>query len=230
MTTPIFADDWHPLPPEEHDRQLAGVLDLLGPPARRVIDLGAGGGRVAGPLARAGHDVLAIDADPEAVRSCEQQGARARAADLRNPSADLSHPAGPADAILCLGHTFNLLADPDATLMLMRRLPDLCAPAAWLAIDDSPHSLWSEVSSGDWQEGLSEDGAMQMVWAPGDNVIALREGDDVDKSDWSVREGDRPIRLWSWGELRLLGAASGWGGPIREESRGLVLFRRVARP
>ncbi len=47
-----------------------------------VIDLGAGGGRLAGPMIERGHSVLAIDRDPEALLACAALGAQTRAGDL----------------------------------------------------------------------------------------------------------------------------------------------------
>ncbi len=61
--------DWLPLDPEDHAAQLAAVMRLAhGPPrAQRILDLGAGTGRLATPLAQRGHDVCAIDLLPEAL-------------------------------------------------------------------------------------------------------------------------------------------------------------------
>ena len=223
---PDPAAEWFPLDPDEHERQRAWLLGALAPGPSRVIDLGAGGGRLAGPLAGAGHDVLAIDTDPAALGACAAAGARPRRADLLDPGADLAHPAGPADAALCLGNTLMLLTDTAAVLAFVRRLRDALAPGAFLAIDDFPVWVWREVAEGMWQEGTSEDGSMQCVWGRADGVLAFRAGDDVDESSWEVREGDRPLRLWSMGGLRLLGAASGFSGPEEAPDASLVLMRR----
>ena len=60
--------DLNPLDPEEHARQLAGVLELATVPSR-IVDLGAGSGRMAVPLANAGASVLAVDLDPVVFES-----------------------------------------------------------------------------------------------------------------------------------------------------------------
>ncbi|MEO1130960.1 MAG: hypothetical protein AAFX05_14805, partial [Planctomycetota bacterium] len=150
-----------------------------------------------------------------------------RSIDVLDPEVDLAHPRGDADAIVCLGHTLTLFHEPMQALGLMQRLRRTVDPEGWLAVDDFPGDVWSDVAAGNWQEGVAEDGSMQMVWSPGDNVIALRVGDAVDTEQWSVREDDVPMRLWSLGELRLLAHASGWHAPVREEGH-LLLFRPIA--
>jgi SAM-dependent methyltransferase len=75
-----------------------------------VLDVGAGTGRVALDLAARGHDVVAIDADPELVRAC---AARARARDL-------SVRAHAADArSFDLGAAFPLAVVPMQVAQLM---------------------------------------------------------------------------------------------------------------
>ncbi len=228
-------DDWFPLDQEEHDRQLAALLALLGlardresAEPLRVLDLGAGSGRVARPLAEAGHDVLAVDRDPGALEACAGEGVRRREVDFLDPEADLSHPGGALDAALCLGHTFMLLVDPRAALGLLRRLRAQMKPGALLVIDAFPRPLWADVADGAWATGVSEDGRWQLIWAPtGDNVLALRHGETVDPDDYSIRPSDTLLRLWSMGELALLAAGSGFGDPGEDPSGALVTLERT---
>lgn len=233
---PEPTDDWFPLEPEEHERQLAGLLRRLGQPAKRVMDIGAGSGRIALPLADAGHLVLAVDRDPCAVEACGGRGPRltARLGDALAPAADLTLPfeSGPGracgyDAALCLGNTFALFHEPHAAVGLMRRLRGVVRPQSeggFFAIDDMCGALWREVAEGNWQNGVSEDGRMQLVWGEADNVLAIRHGGSVDPECWRVREPDRPVRLWSMGDLALLCEASGWNPPLRAPADHLIVF------
>jgi SAM-dependent methyltransferase len=89
------------LPPEP---ELAVVLEHA-PPAARILDLGAGTGRIADPLARrGGYDVLAVDESAE-VLACIRH-----ARTLRSPIEDL-HLAERFDLVLLLSHLVNR---PDA--------------------------------------------------------------------------------------------------------------------
>lgn len=219
------ADDWFPLDAEEHERQVAALLDLLAPAPRRILDLGAGDGRIARPLTESGHTVIAIDSDADAVARCARAGIEARTGDFRDASLDLTVAGAAPDAALLLGHTFLLLDDPLHALALLRRLGAALAPGGLVVLDNFCDDLWREVHDGAWQEGVSEDGDLQIVWAPGEPVFTLRAGDAVDPDDWAIRPGERRMRLYSRGELRLLAAASGLDGPENDPTGALCCFR-----
>lgn len=220
------AQAWFPLTPDEDQAQQRALQRLFGPAPRRIVDLGAGSGRIAAPLAKAGHSVLAIDNDQQALAHCKPP-VHTRLLDFTDPTADLAHPDAPTDAYLILGNTFLILHDPIEALRLLQRLAEHAAPGARLIIDNFCASLWREVADGFWQEGVSEDTRMQMIWDAADPVIAIREDDAVDEDDWSIRPTDTRLRLWSLGELRLLAHASGqWGAPEVHEDDALILFRR----
>lgn len=224
-------EDWFPLDDADHDAQVAGLLSLLGPAPMRILDLGCGNGRILAPLANAGHAVEGIDADPRAVQACAAAGLGARQGDIAAGSCDLSVAGAPPHAVLCLGHTFMLLTDPIETLALMERVVAALSKdggGGFFAIDAFCEPLWSEVSEGYWQSGIAEDGQSQLVWAPGDNVLAFRGPREIDESSWEVGPRDRPVRLWSMGELRLLAHAAGFAEPEIRRTDCLIVMR-VAR-
>lgn len=222
------ADDWLPLEPAEHAAQCAALLRLLrGPPrVASALDIGAGDGRIAGPAAAMGARVVALDNDPHALEHCAAQGAEPLLADALDPSLDLAS-RGPFDAAWCLGHTFLLFHDVDRAAALLSRVRDALAPGGWVALDNFPGPLWEGVSSGDWQEGVSEDGRWQMLWAPGENVVAIRRDERVRPDDWTIRADDRLLRLWTLGDLRLLAARAGLSPPEPDPTGVLLLLRRL---
>lgn len=220
--------EWDPLPEDEHEAQVASLVRELRPVGRVVLDLGCGNGRVSGPLARAGHSVLALDSDPKAVRACRalHPQVTVRRADYLDPRADFSLQGRAPDAIVCLGYTFTLLHDPADALRLLRRLADAASAGARLYLDDFA-PLWSELTEGRWTSGVSEEGDMQLVWKKGDSVFALRHDEDVDRRAPQVRKSDRLHRLWTVGELRLLASISGWTGPRTVRGAPLIRFTRA---
>lgn len=228
MTGAPGLDDWFPLDDQEHRAQVAGLLRLLGDAPARVLDLGCGDGRVLAPLAQAGHVCMGIDSDQRAIDACMAQHLRARRGDLLDPACDLWIDAHRPDAIVCLGHTFMLVVDPIAALDLLRRAHGaLVERGGFFAIDAFPVPLWREVSEGYWQSGVAEDGSSQLVWAPGDNVLAFRSEGDIDERSWEPGPGDRPVRLWSMGELRLLAHVAGFADPEVLVTDHLIVMRAV---
>lgn len=224
------ADDWFPLSKAEHRRQLQAILGHLGPRPRRVLDLGCGDGRITIPLRAAGHHVLGIDRDRAAVRRVLDHGAEAMIADFL-ATGPASRPVwaglkrrGAFDSVICVGHTFMLAWQPREAMGLLSRIRALLRPAGTIILDDFG-PLWREVACGNWQEGISPDGSMQLLWAPGDSAVAIRRGAKVRKSNWRIGAGDQRLRLWSLGELELLGAATGF--ELVPGTSGLTVLRRT---
>ncbi len=221
-------DEWNPLDAEEHALQLQDLKALLEARAskeRWLLDLGAGDGRIARPLTELGWRVLALDSSAEAAERCAGAGIAVRLADFLDPRADLAPDDGEYGAIWCLGHTLMLIHDVDQALRLMTRLRGLIDDHGWFAVDAFCDPCWREVAEGAWQNGVSEDGSQQLVWADGDNVFSLREGERVNPDDWTLHADEPRHRLWSMGELTLLARASGWKPPAASPGNTLLLFR-----
>lgn len=225
---PDWLDAQQPHEPERSAGQIEGVLQLLDSPPQRVLDLGCGAGRVLVPLAEAGHAVVGVDCDPGVLdrcrRACDAAGVAA-AALLHADFASDDWPAGdPFNAVCLLGNTLMTLHDVDEAVEVLSRAGRALAPDGQLLIDDTPFDFWPELTSGNWQQGVSEDLSMQMVWASGDAVFSLRHGDEVDESDWSPRPHDRTFRLWSLGTLRLAARLAGLSAPRHVPEAALLIM------
>lgn len=100
---------WHDVECAAYDLDLPLWRELADAAGGPVLDVGAGTGRVALDLARHGHDVTALDADPELIH---ELSARARSRDLRVR-------ATAADArSFELGHAFALAIAPMQVIQL----------------------------------------------------------------------------------------------------------------
>ena len=85
----------------------------------RVLDVGAGAGRVALHLQEKGHDVVAIDLSPGAVEVCRRRGVRdARVMRIE----DVDESLGMFDTVVMYGNNLSLLASRTKGPRLLRRL------------------------------------------------------------------------------------------------------------
>lgn len=89
---------WHDVECASYAADLGVWRDLADERGGPVLDVGAGTGRVSLDLAARGHEVVAIDADPELVRACTARArdrglpVRAHAADARSFDLGFTHP------------------------------------------------------------------------------------------------------------------------------------------
>jgi SAM-dependent methyltransferase len=224
-------DDQRPFDPRRSRSQINGLLNWLGKPPRRVLDLGSGAGRTLVPLACAGHKVTGVDCDPRMLARCDTELRRKRAVAklIESDFTEAIPVRGKFDAVLCLGNTFMQVVDVEIAVALLRRATSLLKNEGAFFIDDFPFELWREVAEGNWTSGLSPDGGMQMVWDSGDSVFALRKGPEIDSRSWTLKPSDRLYRLWSMGALRLAAIATGLSGVEHMPESGLIVLRRPGR-
>jgi SAM-dependent methyltransferase len=93
----------------------------------RVLDVGAGAGRVALHLQEKGHDVVAIDVSPGAIEVCKRRGVRdARVLRLE----DVDESLGLFDTVVMYGNNLALLASRTKGPRILRRLARVTSPGA----------------------------------------------------------------------------------------------------
>jgi SAM-dependent methyltransferase len=101
---------WHDVECGRYSADLALWYELASRERGPVLDIGAGTGRVALPLARAGHEVVALDREPELLAALTARAAGVRVATVVADATDF-----------VLGRRFGLAIVPMQTVQL---LPD----------------------------------------------------------------------------------------------------------
>jgi len=104
-----------------HERQAIGYT------RGRVLDVGCGAGRVALHLQARGHEVVALDLSPLAVKTCRLRGV----SDVRILSVtQITRRLGEFDTIIMFGNNFGLFGSPRRARWLLRRFSSLTSPKA----------------------------------------------------------------------------------------------------
>ena len=121
----------------------ARLADVLAPRGARILDAGAGIGRVAAALAARGHDVTAVEKDPDLVAR-----SRARFPDVAVVESDilglqpgcLEAAGRPTsyDVIVVVGNVMIYLAE-DTEVRALRTLGSLLAPKGRILVGFRPH-------------------------------------------------------------------------------------------
>ena len=206
--------------------QAQGIAARLVAGPGRVLDLGCGTGRVGGMLAAAGHDVTGVDREPahedpflEAIKGA----GRFECLDFTEAAGLQGLPTGPFDAILLLGNTLTTVRSPAVLRELFLAVASRLDPEGVFVYDDFPFAGWSELTTGNWGDVVSEDGSMQMLWVPGEPEFVMRTGPEVDDRDLEPRPDERVLRLWSMSELNDAATGAGLARGGHDATASLVL-------
>jgi SAM-dependent methyltransferase len=93
----------------------------------RVLDVGAGAGRVALHLQQKGHDVVAIDSSPGAIEVCRKRGIRdARVTRIE----DVDDSLGMFDTVVMYGNNLGLLSSRTKAPRILGRLANITSERA----------------------------------------------------------------------------------------------------
>jgi SAM-dependent methyltransferase len=132
---PRGAAAWHDVECAAYDADLPLWRSLAEERGGPVLDLGAGTGRVALDLAVRGHEVTAVDLDPDLVAACAERSAvrglavTAVAADARRLALDRRHPL----AILPM-QVAQLMGSDEGRAAMLERLLDALEPGGLVAV------------------------------------------------------------------------------------------------
>ena len=220
-------NDWFPMDEVQSQVQIEYILRLLGEEPKAVIDIGCGDGRVLVPLASAGHQLTGIDIDEHAIEACSAQ-CRTQSLEptlLIGDVMDVLPLPEPVDAIVCSGQTFMLFSDVSDAVHLLKLCKQSLVHGGIIIMDDIPGDLWPEVAQGGWANGVNEEGTMQFVWAEDDAVFTIREGVQVDESDWDLRDDEVTMRLWTAGALKLAAELADLSAPTVPVAGAVLVMR-----
>jgi SAM-dependent methyltransferase len=120
----------------------------------RVLDIGAGAGRAALTLQRAGHDVVALDVSPAAVEICRRRGVTSTFEGTVADLAAAEPPPQPFDAFVAIGNNLGLMGSRAGAGPFLDALRALGAPGARLVgtmldpyrTDDPDHLAYHEAN------------------------------------------------------------------------------------
>jgi SAM-dependent methyltransferase len=163
---------------------LAFVRRALPATPQRVLEVGCGRGELAAMLAAGGHEVTALDVDPEAVAAARAAGVPAIEGDF------LDGRMGPHDAVL-FTRSLHHVADLDRAAALAA---DACVPGGVVVLDEFARER-ADVATAAWfyevRDLLVAAGALRAPEAPG-------EADPVER--WEVEYGSRRAHRMHTGE------------------------------
>jgi SAM-dependent methyltransferase len=148
-------------------------------PAISVLDLGAGSGRVSLELARAGHDVTALDRDPLLLAALRERASaegltvptiEADARDFATALADRTYAL-----VLAPMQTIQLLGGPDGRAGMLRSARTCLQPGGLLAcaLADALEGFDAEHTEPPLPDVLEQDG-----WVFASQPVAVRPDDD----------------------------------------------------
>ncbi len=113
----------------------ARLVDAMVARGSRILDAGCGPGRIGGALARAGHQVVGVDVDPELIAAAEvdHPGPRWIVSDLAELDLAEHGVSEPFDTIVSAGNVMTFLA-PSTRGEVLRRLREQVRPEGRLVV------------------------------------------------------------------------------------------------
>lgn len=124
------------------DRAIVERLVTMLGPARRILDVGCGYGRIALPLAAAGYEVVGLDLSARLLRAAQQRAAL-QAPPVRWVQASMRQlPFRPTsfDVVLCLWTAFYELLTAPEQVATLKQIGAVLRPQGWALIEGPVHS------------------------------------------------------------------------------------------
>ena len=210
---PLY-DVWCESVVEDLDFYVEACAGVDGP----IVELGVGSGRVAVPLALAGHVVRGLDASPAMLALARTRAEQAGVSDSIELSlGDLTEPPaslGPAARVLVPFRPYLHLAGDGERLRALRGARELLAPGGRLVFDvfeptaadiRKTHDRWIEREAGIWERAR---------WNAAERVIelAVRARGRIVEMRLEWRSSDEWRALCSQAGLRVVAAYRGFDG------------------
>jgi SAM-dependent methyltransferase len=206
-----------------HDHDVPFWLDLAGRENGPVVEWGAGTGRIAGPLAAAGHDVTAVELSGRMVeRGREKEGdVQWVVGDMRTAKLDRRYGLA-----VCGFNSFLCLLTPDDALAFLRNAREHLEPGGLLGLEISAFSaeeLVEEPGGPSLRHDLSRDlpdggrldrFSLSRYDAAASQIMEMRlfyEIYDTSGGQESSRAHDLAIRITNRDELLLMLRLTGFG-------------------
>jgi len=204
-----------------------GVCDGVEGP---IVELGCGSGRIAVPLAQAGHHVRGLDASPAMLALARSRAEGAGVSErITLTLGDLSDPPGelgPAPRVLVPFRPYLHLAGDGERLRALRAARDLLAPDGQLVFDvfeptaadvRKTHDRWIEREEGIWERAR---------WNAAERTIelAVRHRGRIVEMRLEWRSADEWRALCAAAGLRVVAAYRGFDGVPLEGLPGDHVF------
>jgi len=154
---------WHDLECGSYAQDLALWLELAAAQGSPVLDVGAGTGRVALPLARAGHEVVALDLDADLLRELELRAAGLPIQTVLADARDFQLRGRSFALCVVPMQTIQLFGGPDGRAAFLGRAVEHLRPGGMLAIaitQDLEEFEWHDGDDGPLPDVLERDGAV----------------------------------------------------------------------
>lgn len=190
-------DRWYPAD-RATDAAVERCSELAGP-GGRVLELGVGTGRLAVPLARAGHPVVGLDSSEKMLERLAERADSLPPGVLRTQRLDLasddSWPPGPFEVVVAAFNLVCNLVDPTQQAALFRRAAAALAQGGHLVVESF---IAAPVQRRERHLELREVGPHGVVLIASDTDP---DGGIVTGAHVELRDGE-PVRLRPW-QLRI---------------------------